>query len=69
MAFQWDDIPTLAVVSVRLFSVVDLPLEGLPTRPIRGSRGIVQISEEIVMSQVGAWAVLNFIEDHESLTA
>jgi hypothetical protein len=23
-----------------LFSVVDLPEEGLPTRPIRGSRGI-----------------------------
>ena len=69
MAFQWDDIPTLAVVSVRLFSVVDLPLEGLPTRPMRGSRGIVEISEEIVMSQVGAWAVLNFIKDHENLTA
>jgi hypothetical protein len=25
-----------------LFSVVDLPDEGLPTRPIRGSRGIVK---------------------------
>lgn len=27
-----------------LLSVVDLPDEGLPTRPIRGSRGIVQRS-------------------------
>lgn len=33
-------LPTFAVVSVRLFSVVDLPDDGLPTRPIRGSRGI-----------------------------
>ena len=32
--------PTLAVVSVRLFRVVDLPLEGLPTRAMRGSRGM-----------------------------
>lgn len=33
--------PTLEEASVRLFRVVDLPAEGLPTRPIRGSRGIV----------------------------
>lgn len=33
--------PTLAVVSVRLFSVVDLPEEGLPTSAMRGSRGIL----------------------------
>jgi hypothetical protein len=33
--------PTLEVASVRLFNVVLLPDEGLPTRPIRGSRGIL----------------------------
>jgi len=34
--------PTFAVlVSVRLFSVVLFPLDGLPTRPMRGSRGMV----------------------------
>lgn len=33
--------PTFAVVSVRLFRVVDFPLEGLPTRAIKGSRGIM----------------------------
>lgn len=33
--------PTLAVVSVRLLRVVDLPDEGLPTRAMRGSRGMV----------------------------
>ena len=36
--------PTLAVVSVKLFKVVDLPEEGLPTSPMRGSRGIVTVS-------------------------
>lgn len=41
----WDGIesihaPTFDVASVRLFSVVLFPEEGLPTRPIRGSRGI-----------------------------
>jgi hypothetical protein len=35
--------PTLELASVRLLSVVLLPLEGLPTRPIRGSRGIVML--------------------------
>ena len=33
--------PTFAVVSVKLLRVVDLPDDGLPTRPINGSRGIV----------------------------
>lgn len=33
--------PTLAVVSVRLLRVVDLPEEGLPTRATSGSRGMV----------------------------
>lgn len=33
--------PTLAVVSVRLFSVVDLPEDGLPTKAMRGSRGML----------------------------
>ena len=32
--------PTLAVVSVKLLRVVDLPLDGLPTRAMRGSRGM-----------------------------
>lgn len=34
--------PALAVASVKLFRVVDLPDEGLPTRPINGSRGILK---------------------------
>lgn len=33
--------PTLDVASVKLFNVVLLPLEGLPTSPIKGSRGIL----------------------------
>lgn len=33
-------VPTLEVASVRLLSVVLFPEEGLPTRPMRGSRGI-----------------------------
>ena len=32
--------PTLDEASVRLLSIVLLPLEGLPTRPINGSRGM-----------------------------
>jgi len=32
--------PTLDDASVKLFSVLDLPALGLPTSPIRGSRGI-----------------------------
>jgi len=34
-------LPVLEVASVRLLSVVDLPEEGLPTRAMSGSRGIV----------------------------
>jgi len=37
--------PTLEVASVKLFNVVLLPDEGLPTRPMRGSRGILGIVE------------------------
>jgi hypothetical protein len=33
------------VASVKLFRVVLLPAEGLPTRPIKGSRGIVDEKE------------------------
>lgn len=33
--------PTLDVASVRELRVVDLPEEGLPTRPINGSRGML----------------------------
>jgi len=29
-----------------LFSIVDLPDEGLPTRPIKGSRGIARVYNE-----------------------
>ena len=39
--------PTLEVASVKLFKVVDLPLEGFPTRPIRGSRGIMRVDAGI----------------------
>lgn len=34
------DLPTFDEASVRLLRVVLFPEEGLPTRPIRGSRGI-----------------------------
>lgn len=40
--------PTLAVVSVRLFKVVLLPDEGLPTRAMSGSRGMAR----------GSWAMV-----------
>jgi hypothetical protein len=33
--------PTFDVASVKLLSVVLFPLEGLPTRPINGSLGIL----------------------------
>jgi hypothetical protein len=36
-------IPTFAVVSVRELRVVDLPDEGLPTSPISGSRGMLEL--------------------------
>ena len=40
---RWDGgrAPTLAVESVKALRVVDLPADGLPTRAIRGSRGIL----------------------------
>lgn len=40
---QQSNLPTLELASVRELRVVDLPLEGLPTRPIRGSRGMVEV--------------------------
>jgi hypothetical protein len=36
-------IPTFAVVSVRELRVVDFPDEGLPTSPISGSRGMLEL--------------------------
>ena len=41
--------PTLELASVKLFSVVLLPLDGLPTNPIKGSRGIVRVVGLIVV--------------------
>ena len=38
-----ESAPTLAEKSVRLLRVVLLPEEGLPTRAMRGSRGIFSI--------------------------
>jgi len=37
--------PTFAAVSVKLFRVVLFPEDGLPTSPIKGSRGIVEVYE------------------------
>lgn len=34
-------LPTLELASVNEFNMVDLPLEGFPTSPISGSRGIL----------------------------
>lgn len=34
-------LPTFEVASVNELSMVDLPLEGFPTRPMSGSRGIL----------------------------
>jgi hypothetical protein len=34
--------PVFAAASVKEFRVVDLPLDGLPTIPINGSRGILK---------------------------
>jgi hypothetical protein len=39
---SWHHQPTLELASVKLFNVVLLPLDGLPTNPIKGSRGIVE---------------------------
>ena len=55
--------PTLAVVSVRLLSVVDLPDDGLPTRAMRGSRGIVFV----IMTVFNQLAVLSREVDRGSV--
>lgn len=39
--------PTLEEASVRLFRVVLFPAEGLPTRPINGSRGMTSTKEQV----------------------
>jgi hypothetical protein len=39
---SWLHQPTLELASVKLFNVVLLPLDGLPTNPIKGSRGMVE---------------------------
>lgn len=39
---------------MRLFRVVLLPAEGLPTRPIRGSRGIMKRNIRIWKTEVDA---------------
>jgi hypothetical protein len=39
---SWLHRPTLELASVKLFNVVLLPLDGLPTNPIKGSRGILE---------------------------
>lgn len=46
LADEWIHQPTFDVASVKLFRVVLLPEDGLPTRPIKGSRGI---SSELIM--------------------
>lgn len=45
--------PTLDVASVRLFKVVLLPDDGLPTRAIRGSRGIARCEEGLCDDGIG----------------
>jgi hypothetical protein len=51
--YQWRgrgfNPPTLDVASVKLFNVVLLPLDGLPTSPIKGSRGIVEWSKNVTV--------------------
>lgn len=42
-------LPTLEVASVRELRVVDLPEEGLPTKAMRGSRGIVLVGWQTSM--------------------
>lgn len=39
-------LPILASASVKLFKVVDFPLDGFPTIPINGSRGIFFMHSE-----------------------
>lgn len=41
---EWIHQPTFEVASVKLFSVVLLPEDGLPTKPIKGSRGMLSES-------------------------
>ena len=41
--------PTLEEASVRLLSMVLLPLDGLPTRPISGSRGMTTSIDWMVL--------------------
>jgi hypothetical protein len=41
----WIHPPTLELASVKLFNVVLLPLDGLPTNPINGSRGIANLAD------------------------
>lgn len=40
MMDEWIHQPTFEVASVKLLRVVLLPDDGLPTKPINGSRGI-----------------------------
>lgn len=42
--------PTLELASVKEFRVVLLPLDGLPTSPIKGSRGILRSGQRILAS-------------------
>ena len=47
-------LPTLDVASVKLLSVVLFPDEGLPTRPINGSRGMVSaLRERLLLHRTG----------------
>ena len=49
--------PTLARLSVRLLRVVDLPEDGLPTRAMRGSRGMVMDRSEVLFHQERVFAL------------
>jgi hypothetical protein len=56
-------LPTLDVASVKLLSVVLFPDEGLPTRPIKGSRGIVSALQRwLRLHRDGVVASRNFID-------
>jgi hypothetical protein len=44
--------PTFDVASVKLFSVVLLPEDGLPTKPIKGSRGIFTSNVGVAISMI-----------------
>lgn len=43
--------PTLEVASVSELSVLDLPALGFPTRPMRGSRGILRVGGYITRKE------------------